>query len=171
MSSVHAGHAQIVLGCKRRLEVALAVEDRGARRRFLEDDEAVGGDLDQSIRGVPIGTAQRCDGSGMDVDDLREFIAGGGNQDGGALPAAGDDGTRGAKPRLSVFTPCVFCVAVVVVHRFVHSSPSCFQPLHVVVVEHVTTMFSAKARGKSVPQGAEASSPVALSRMMSRKKI
>jgi hypothetical protein len=57
-----------------------------------------------------------------------------------------------------------------VVHRFVHSPPSCVHPLHVVVDEQVTRIPSAITRGNARPQGAWVCSPVFLSMTTSWKK-
>lgn len=83
----------------------------------------------------------------MDVEDLREFVGGGGDQDGGLCAAPGECSARRRVARSWLCNPYPDCVAVVVVHRFVHSLPSRVHPLHDVVVEHVTTMSSATARG------------------------
>ena len=84
---------QVAGGLKRGLEGAVAVEEHPVGFDILVDDVAFGRDLDGSVHAVPVGVAQGRDCPRVDIDDLRNLVALGRNQDGGVLAAAGNSVT------------------------------------------------------------------------------
>ena len=102
---VPAERGQVLLGGERRLKDPIAVEERPARTGALVDDETVGGHLDLPGVGIPVGIAQGRRLAGMDVEDLREFIGGGGNQDRGVHTAPCDRSARRRIAQIMVTQP------------------------------------------------------------------